>query len=208
MGALLTRSTASTKPRRTDSSSRANTVGLLAADAGVQQRHRQFQSDPRWLRTSDSTLRNGYANWRVDARRRFARAKTCGRGQRANKAPAHGAAGSHGPYGAYRPTRCAGSACFAAQAYDELRSTSPRAVSPARASRHEPRSSDRPPRVTNEVADADPSGGPELSYGAEVVLDGVALVDVAGARRARGTRNAYLLEPGCDDHRATANADW
>ena len=57
------------------------------------------------------------------------------------------------------------------------------------------------PRVTNEVADAIRAAVPELSYGAEVAFDGVALVDMRG--RSVGEWEVLdrvsLVEPGCDE---------
>ena len=57
------------------------------------------------------------------------------------------------------------------------------------------------PRVTNDVADAIRAAVPELSYGAEVVFDGVALVDMRG--RSVGEWEVLdridLVEPGCDE---------
>ena len=104
-----------------------------------------------------------------------------------------------------RPTKCAGSGlCFA----------EPGLRRPAGAPRRERflRPSSFPhtslvydwigsPRVTNEVADAIRAAVPELSYGAEVVFDGVALVDMRG--RSVGEWEILdrisLAEPGCDE---------
>ena len=56
------------------------------------------------------------------------------------------------------------------------------------------------PRVTSEVADAIRAEVPQLSYGAEVVFDGVALVDMRG--RSVGEWEVLdrvsLAEPNCD----------
>ena len=57
------------------------------------------------------------------------------------------------------------------------------------------------PRVTNDVAEAIRAAVPELSHGAEVVFDGVALVDMRG--RSVGEWEVLdrisLAEPGCDE---------
>ena len=58
------------------------------------------------------------------------------------------------------------------------------------------------PRVTSEVADAIRAAVPQLSYGAEVAFDGVALVDMRG--RSVGEwevldRISLAREPGCDE---------
>ena len=181
------------------------TLWLLAADAGVQRVIDNFNPNcPRWL--AHSTLQYGMQIGETDARRRFARLKNAVEGSGPIKLRLTGPPDLYGPYGdvSIYQMRGIGVMFRGSQKYDELRDSIGQSFGTAGSSfPHTSLVYDwiGSPRVTHDVAEAIRAAVPELSYGAEVVFDGVALVDMRG--RSVGEweilDRVSLVEPGCDE---------
>ena len=140
-----------------------------------------------------------------DARRRFARLKHAVEGSGPITLRLTGPPDLYGPYGDVPPYQMRGIGLMfrGSQKYDELRDSIGQSFGTAGSSfPHTSLVYDwiGSPRVTSEVADAIRAEVPELSYGAEVVFDGVALVDMRG--RSVGEWEVLdrisLAEPNCD----------
>ena len=181
------------------------TLWLLAADAGVQRVIDNFNPNcPRWL--AHSTLQYGMRLDESDARRRFARLKHAVEGSGPITLRLTGPPDLYGPYGDVPPYQMRGIGVMfrTSQAYDELRDSIGQSFGTAGSSfPHTSLVYDwiGSPRVTNDVAEAIRAAVPQLRYGAEVVFDGVALVDMRG--RSVGEWEVLdrisLAEPGCDE---------
>ena len=160
------------------------TLWLLAADAGVQRVIDDFNPNcPRWL--AHSTLQYGMRLDEADARRRFARLKNAVEGSGPITLRLTGPPDLYGPYGDVPPYQMRGIGVMfrGSQSYEKLRDSIGQSFGTAGSSfPHTSLVYDwiGSPRVTNDVAEAIRAAVPELSYGAEVVFDGVALVDMRG----------------------------
>ena len=181
------------------------TLWVLAADAGVQRVIDDFNPNcPRWL--AHSTLQYGMRLDESDARRRFARLKNAVEGSGPITLRLTGPPDLYGPYGDVPPYQMRGIGVMfrGGQAYDALREHLAASGFSGSSFPHTSLVYDwiGSPRVTSEVAEAIRAEVPQLSYGAEVVFDGVALVDM----RSRSVGEWEILdrislsrEPGCDE---------
>ena len=177
------------------------TLWLLAADAGVQRVIDNFNPNcPRWL--AHSTLQYGMQIGEADARRRFARLKNAVEGSGPIALRLTGPPDLYGPYGdvSVYQMRGIGVMFRGSPAYADLREHLAESGFSASSFPHTSLVYDwiGSPRVTSEVADAIRA---ELNC-AEVVFDGVALVDMRG--RSVGEwevldRVSLVREPGCDE---------
>lgn len=155
-------------------------------------------------RLAHSTLQYGMQIGESDARRRFARLKTAVEGSGPITLRLTGPPDLYGSYGDVPPYQMRGIGVMfrGGPAYDQLREHLAESGFSASSFPHTSLVYDwiGSPRVTNEVADAIRAAVPELSYGAEVVFDGVALVDMRG--RSVGEWEVLdridLAEPNCD----------
>ena len=180
------------------------TLWLLAADAGVQRVIDDFNPNcPRWL--AHSTLQYGMQIGESDARRRFARLKNAVEGSGPITLRLSGPPDLYGPYGDVPPYQMRGIGVMfrGSQSYEKLRDSIGQSFGTAGSSfPHTSLVYDwiGSPRVTNDVAEAIRAEVPELSYGAEVVFDGVALVDMRGRTVGEWEilDRVSLAEPGCD----------
>ena len=204
MGALLTRLYGIDQTTPYGFKFSGITLWLLAADAGVQRVIDNFNPNcPRWL--AHSTLQYGMRLDESDARRRFARLKNAVEGSGPITLRLAGPPDLYGPYGDVPPYQMRGIGVMfrGSQSYEKLRDSIGQSFGTAGSSfPHTSLVYDwiGSPRVTNDVAEAIRAEVPELSYGAEVVFDGVALVDMRG--RSVGEwevlDSVSLAEPNCD----------
>ena len=204
MGALLTRLYGIDQTTPYGFKFSGITLWLLAADAGVQRVIDNFNPNcPRWL--AHSTLQYGMQIGESDARRRFARLKNAVEGSGPITLRLTGPPDLYGPYGdvSIYQMRGIGVMFRGSQKYDDLREHLAESGFSASSFPHTSLVYDwiGSPRVTSEVADAIRAAVPELSYGAEVAFDAVALVDMRG--RSVGEWEVLdrisLVEPGCDE---------
>ena len=226
MGALLTRLYGVDQTTPYGFKFSGITLWLLAADAGIQNVIDNFNPNcPRWCdaasvdvptltpstrrrsrRLAHSTLQYGMRLDESDARRRFARLKNAVEGSGPIMLRLTGPPDLYGPYGDVPVYQMRGIGLMfqGSQKYDELRDSIGQSFGTAGSSfPHTSLVYDwiGSPRVTHDVAEAIRAAVPELSYGAEVVFDGVALVDMRG--RSVGEWEVLdrisLVEPGCDE---------
>ena len=119
-----------------------------------------------------------------DARQRFARLRDAVQGSGPITLRLTGPPDLYGPYGDVPPYQMRGIGVMfrAGQAYEKLREHLAESGFSGSSFPHTSLVYDwiGSPRVTNEVAEAIRAEVPQLSYGAEVVFDGVALVDMRG----------------------------
>ncbi len=206
MGALLTRLYGVDQTTPYGFKFSGITLWLLAADAGIQNVIDNFNPNcPRWL--AHSTLQYGMQIGESDARRRFARLKDAVEGSGPITLRLTGPPDLYGSYGDVPPYQMRGIGLMfrGSQKYDELRDSIGQSFGTAVSSfPHTSLVYDwiGSPRVTHDVAEAIRAAVPELSYGAEVAFDGVALVDMRG--RSVGEwevldRISLAREPGCDE---------
>ena len=203
MGALLTRLYGIDQTTPYGFKFSGITLWLLAADAGIQNVIDNFNPNcPRWL--AHSTLQYGMRIGESDARRRFARLKDAVEGSGPITLRLTGPPDLYGPYGDVPPYQMRGIGVMfrAGQAYEKLREHLAESGFSGSSFPHTSLVYDwiGSPRVTNEVAEAIRAEVPQLSYGAEVVFDGVALVDMRG--RSVGEWEVldriYLAKSNCD----------
>ena len=208
MGALLTRLYGVDQTTPYGFKFSGITLWLLAADAGVQRVIDNYNPNcPRWCRVrvrrrafkmptltpstrrrsrrlAHSTLQYGMQIGEADARRRFARLKNAVEGSGPIALRLTGPPDLYGSYGDVPPYQMRGIGVMfrTSQAYEKLREHLAESGFSASSFPHTSLVYDwiGSPRVTSEVADAIRSEVPRLSYGAEVVFDGVALVDMRG----------------------------
>ena len=155
-------------------------------------------------RLAHSTLQYGMQIGESDARRRFARLRDAVEGSGPITLRLTGPPDLYGPYGDVPPYQMRGIGVMfrGSQEYDDLREHFAESGFSASSFPHTSLVYDwiGSPRVTNDVADAIRAEVPQLSYGAEVVFDGVALVDM----RSRSVGEWEILdridlaEPNCD----------
>ena len=204
MGALLTRPYGIDQTTPYGFKFSGLTLWLLAADAGVQRVIDNFNPNcPRWL--AHSTLQYGMQIGESDARQRFARLRDAVQGSGPITLRLTGPPDLYGPYGDVPPYQMRGIGVMfrGSPAYADLREHLAESGFSASSFPHTSLVYDwiGSPRVTSEVADAIRAAVPELSYGAEVAFDGVALVDMRG--RSVGEweilDRVSLVEPGCDE---------
>ena len=135
-------------------------------------------------RLVNSTLQYGMQIGEADARRRFARLKNAVEGSGPITLRLSGPPDLYGPYGDVPPYQMRGIGVMfrGGQAYEDLREHLAASGFSGSSFPHTSLVYDwiGSPRVTNDVAEAIRAEVPELSYGAEVVFDGVALVDMRG----------------------------
>ena len=179
------------------------TLWLLVADDGVQQVIDKFNSNcPRWV--AHSTLQYGMRLDEADARNRFARLRGAVEGSGPITLRAMGPPHLYGPSGDVPPYQMRGLGIMysGAPAYDDRRAHLAASFDESGSSfPHTSLVYDwiGSPRVTGAVADAIRAENPQLARGAEVVFDGVALVDMRGKDvGAWEILDRISLAPGCD----------
>ena len=205
MGALLTRLYGVDQTTPYGFKFSGITLWLLAADAGVQRVIDNFNPNcPRWL--AHSTLQYGMQIGESDARQRFARLRDAVQGSGPITLRLTGPPDLYGPYGDVPPYQMRGIGVMfrGSPAYADLREHLAESGFSASSFPHTSLVYDwiGSPRVTSEVADAIRAAVPQLSYGAEVSFDGIALVDMRS--RSVGEwevldRISLAREPGCDE---------